>query len=364
MATPSRWPQRLVRRPPSSSTTAPNSGKASSSHDSFSAPVAATVCNVVIPSVLQQVGVVHRRGPARPEDRHQDREADDDLRGRHHHHEERDDLPVQVPVHPGERDEREVARVQHQLDAHEHDDGVAPHEHADAADHEQDHGQGHVVDRAHDSASVVADAGSSGRTGGVSAFGSRGASVWLTESSEVLPSGSSAATAAVISSAPVTSNGNTYVVKISLASPVRLSTLFAAVVLAAGPMAACPMPRIKITNRPIAASPAAARWPLIVSMTESDELMPISMMTNRNSISTAPVYTMICTKARKGAPCMAYMVARQSITTARMQKMVATAIESALVPDGAAARTWLMAPPRPLPHRALPAAPRPARRPG
>src|SRR6266567_2396209 len=192
MATPSRWPQRLVRRPPTNSTTAANSGKTSSSHDSFSAPVAATVCNVVIPSVLQQVGVVHRRGSAGPEDRHQDREADDALRGRHHHHEERDDLPVQVPVHPGERDEREVARVQHQLDAHEHDDRVAPHEHADAADHEQDHGQGHVVNGAHDSASVAAGAGSSGRTGGVSSFGSRGASVWLTESAEVLPSGSSA----------------------------------------------------------------------------------------------------------------------------------------------------------------------------
>src|SRR6476660_2262857 len=152
MATPSRCPHRLVRRPPSSSTTAPNSGKASSSHDSFSAPVAATVCNVVIPSVLQQVRVVHRRGPAGPEDRHQDREADDDLGGGHHHHEERDDLPVQVLVHSRERDEGQVAGVQHQLDAHEHDDGVAPYQHARPADHEQNHGQGYVVNRAHESA--------------------------------------------------------------------------------------------------------------------------------------------------------------------------------------------------------------------
>src|SRR2546430_5050485 len=108
MATPSRWPQRLVRRPPTNSTTAANSGKTSSSHDSFSAPVAATVCKVVIPSVLQQVGVVHRRGSAGPEDRHQDREAHDALGGGHHHHEERDDLPVQVPVHARERDEGQV----------------------------------------------------------------------------------------------------------------------------------------------------------------------------------------------------------------------------------------------------------------
>src|SRR5215469_7968759 len=215
IATPSRCPQRSVRRPPVSSTAAPNSGKTSSSHDSFSAPVAATVCNVVIPSVLQQVRVVHRRGPAGPEDRHQDREADHDLRGGHHHHEERDDLAVQVPVHARERHERQVARVQHQLDAHEHHDGVAPHEHADAADHEQDHGQGHVVDGAHESASrdevvgratgsplsVVTATVSSGLTNRGSSSGSRGESVGLTESSEVLPSGSRAGRSAASCSA-------------------------------------------------------------------------------------------------------------------------------------------------------------------
>src|SRR5690349_5975181 len=211
IATPSRWPQRSVRRPPVSSTAAPNSGKTSSSHDSFSAPVAATVCNVVIPSVLQQVGVVHRRGPAGPEDRHQDREADDDLRGGHHHDEEGDNLAVQVAVHPRERDEGQVARVQHQLDAHEYDDGVAPHEHADAADHEQDHGQGHVVNGADDSAlpgmaacsplSAVICTVSSGGTNRGSSSGSRGESVGLTESSEPLPSGSRAGRSAASCSA-------------------------------------------------------------------------------------------------------------------------------------------------------------------
>ncbi len=78
-------------------------------------------------------------------------------------------------------------------------------------------------------------------------------------------------------------------VKISWASPVRLAVPFAAVVFAAGPMAACPIPRARTRNRPIAASPAAIRWPLIVSTIESAELMPISMITNRNSIRTAPV---------------------------------------------------------------------------
>ena len=36
--------------------------------------------------------------------------------------------PVEVAVDAGERDEREVRGVEHQLDAHEHDDRVAPHQ--------------------------------------------------------------------------------------------------------------------------------------------------------------------------------------------------------------------------------------------
>ncbi len=74
---------------------------------------------------------------------------------------------------------------------------------------------------------------------------------------------------------------------------------------AAGPITACPTVRLRSTSRPIPARPAASRWPLIVSTIESAEVMPTIIMTNRNSISTAPVYTMICTKARNGAPSMA-----------------------------------------------------------
>ena len=76
---------------------------------------------------------------------------------------------------------------------------------------------------------------------------------------------------------------------------------------------------------------------------------------------------MICTKARNGAPCIAYMVASESITTAsiraqctarrtrimpsaaptertaRIQKIVSSAMKSVFVPPcPAAARTWLM----------------------
>src|SRR5581483_4269790 len=54
---------------------------------------------------------------------------------------------------PGERDERQVDRVEHQLDAHEHDDRVSPDEHAERADREQHGGQVEVVVGAHGSSS-------------------------------------------------------------------------------------------------------------------------------------------------------------------------------------------------------------------
>src|SRR3954453_12584245 len=135
---PSRWPQRSVRRPPSSSTVAPASGSAMSSQEEASSPVAGSASGTTLSmrcespilgrSVLEQVGVVDRGGPSGPVDRHDDREADDDLRGGDDHHEERDDLAVDAPVRTGEGDQRQVDRVEHQLDAHEHDDGVAPHQ--------------------------------------------------------------------------------------------------------------------------------------------------------------------------------------------------------------------------------------------
>jgi hypothetical protein len=109
----------------------------------------------------------------------------------------------------------------------------------------------------------------------------------------------------VISRALVASKGKTYVVKISFEMPVRLSALLAAVCGAALPMAACPMPTISRIRNPRPPRPAQSRCPRIVSTRESDEVTPISMTTKRNSISTAPVYTMICTKARNGAPCIA-----------------------------------------------------------
>src|SRR5215475_1023453 len=181
MATPTRCPMRLVRLPPSKSSAAPASGNAISSHAACWAPVAGsgtmsgaapTACAAEaarLPvnatphgagpgrrppgtprSIFQQARVVHRRGPAGTEDRYQDRQSHDHFRGRDHHHEERDHLAVHLAVHPRESDERQVDRVQHELDTHEDDHCVAAHEYADGADHEQDHGERHEVSRAHD----------------------------------------------------------------------------------------------------------------------------------------------------------------------------------------------------------------------
>ena len=127
-------PHLSPRLPTSSSTAADTSGRATSSQAALWMPCAVVT---VGPSVLQEVGVVHRRRPPGSEDGHDDRETHDDLGGGDHHDEERHDLAVQGAVDARERDQGEVDRVEHQLDAHEHHDRVLAHEHADRADREQ-----------------------------------------------------------------------------------------------------------------------------------------------------------------------------------------------------------------------------------
>src|SRR4051812_18003403 len=136
--TPSQWPHRSVRRPPSSSTAAPSAGSAITTLSREKTPsaeagstaggvtwltecsrtVAGAMAIVVVPSVLQQTGVVDRGRASGAEDGHDDRQADHHLGSRDHHHEEGRDLTVEVAVGAGEGDQREVARVEHQLDAH------------------------------------------------------------------------------------------------------------------------------------------------------------------------------------------------------------------------------------------------------
>ena len=79
-----------------------------------------------------------RRGHAAPRHRDDETEADRDLRGGDRHHREREDLAVEVALLPRERDEREVRRVQHDLEREEHDQRAAPQHHSERADSEQD----------------------------------------------------------------------------------------------------------------------------------------------------------------------------------------------------------------------------------
>src|SRR6266511_1198510 len=71
------------------------------------------------------------------EERDDDRQTDGRFRRRHGHHEEHDDLPVGRSERAPERDERQVHRVQHDLDRQENRDQVAPDEHTRGADREQ-----------------------------------------------------------------------------------------------------------------------------------------------------------------------------------------------------------------------------------
>src|SRR5690242_3067618 len=104
-STPSQWPQRSVRRPPTSSTAALSNGSATTSQVSENAPLAAATSCVTtsfVPALseLQQVRVVDRGRAAGTEDRHDDRQAHDHLGRRDDHHEERHDLAVEVAVEP------------------------------------------------------------------------------------------------------------------------------------------------------------------------------------------------------------------------------------------------------------------------
>src|SRR4051794_24941396 len=93
-AVASRWPQRLVRRPPTSRTAAPARGRATSSQVNENTPEAAAgtsaaaSTDVVVIwvsnpfsclSELEQVGVVDRGRAAGAEDGQDDRQPDDDL---------------------------------------------------------------------------------------------------------------------------------------------------------------------------------------------------------------------------------------------------------------------------------------------
>src|SRR4051794_11944005 len=126
-----------MRLPASSRTTEPASGSSGTSHTRSRRSRA--ISSALAPLALQQIHVVGGRAAAAPpEDGHDDRQAHGHLGRGHHEHEEHDRLTADVVQRLGERDERDVDRVEHELDAHEHHEDVAPHEQADGADGEQD----------------------------------------------------------------------------------------------------------------------------------------------------------------------------------------------------------------------------------
>src|SRR5687768_16000502 len=128
-----------IRRPTHRSTPAPRSGSSGTSHSRSSAsrelmrspPIGACA------SALQHLEVVGRGAAPAAEDGDDDGETHGNFRGGHHEREEHDHLTGDVVEHPGERDEGEVDRVQHELDAHEHHEHVATNEQPDGANCEE-----------------------------------------------------------------------------------------------------------------------------------------------------------------------------------------------------------------------------------
>src|SRR3954467_10036683 len=88
---------------------------------------------------LPQLIDVDRQPP--PVQRDDETEADRHLAGGDDHDDQREDLPAHVPAVARERDEREVGGVEHQLQAEQDHERVAPREHAghpDAEDQRRD----------------------------------------------------------------------------------------------------------------------------------------------------------------------------------------------------------------------------------
>src|SRR5262245_59901868 len=91
-------------------------------------------------SLAHRVVLVDERRPLVAEDRDDDRKADRGLRGGDRHHHQRDHRAGRVELlrEGPERDDREVDRIEHQLDAHQHADRVAAGEEAEHPHREQD----------------------------------------------------------------------------------------------------------------------------------------------------------------------------------------------------------------------------------
>ena len=99
-------------------------------------------------------------------DRHDHAQPDAHLARRDGHHDQRQHLPVAVAPHARERDQREVRAVEHQLEAQQHDERIAPHDHADRAEREDDRRHGQIPADRH----VGSRAPTAGRLSGSSSW--------------------------------------------------------------------------------------------------------------------------------------------------------------------------------------------------
>src|SRR5215218_4468082 len=186
-------------------------------------------------SAPQHRDVVGGGTGAPPHDGHDDPEADHDLGRGHHQHEEHRHLPADVVERLREADERDVDGVEHQLDAHEHHDRFLADEQAGCADGEQGGGHDDVGGLAHAVTSAVPTVSSSGscesdpagssscisattssRSGSPSSSShsssSGGNSSRSMASSAGFRASTTAPTTATVSSTPVISNAQTYLV--------------------------------------------------------------------------------------------------------------------------------------------------------
>src|SRR5215813_1177295 len=105
---------------------------------------AALVCAMVLPPHQRQL--VHREAAAEPEYGDDDGKTDGDFGGGHAEDEEDEGLAIDGAVALPEGHEGQVRRVEHDLDGHEDDERIAPHEHAE----DEEHGRhAHVVGGRH-----------------------------------------------------------------------------------------------------------------------------------------------------------------------------------------------------------------------
>src|SRR6478735_3604255 len=111
------------RRPRSRMIRNPASGKAGINQSTSS----------TVASALQLGEIVGGGTGTGAQDRHEDAEAHHGLGGGNHHHEEHRRLAVDVAELHRQGDETQVRRVEHQLDAHDHHERVAPYQEPDRA---------------------------------------------------------------------------------------------------------------------------------------------------------------------------------------------------------------------------------------